>query len=325
MPYRLPFLLAAWLLPAAFVSAQPATRPALPKGVRAEYDVAYVQDGSPAQRLDLFLPERQGEKPLPLVVWVHGGGWSAGTKTGGPAAWYATKGYVTASVEYRFSQEALFPAQVQDCQAAIRWLRANAARYGIDPDRIGVWGASAGGHLVSLLGTAGGSGAFAPVGQYPGVSDRVQAVVDQCGPADFATVKSQAADDPVVRHYAFDFNDFKNPYATLIGARLGTAADKERAVSPVTYVTPDDPPFLLLHGTADRLVPFAQSRQFAARLRAAGVSALLQPLPGTGHGGGGFLLKPVQGLTEAFFAKHLKGAAVSVDVLPDAATTQPGA
>src|SRR5690348_1769881 len=130
-------------------------------GVRIERDIAYVPDGDPAQRLDIYLPENASDKPLPLLVWVHGGGWVGGSKSENPGAEFTAHGlYASASVEYRFSNVGVFPAQIQDCQAAIRFLRANASKYNIDPDRIGVWGGSAGGHLVALLGTAGGTGAF---------------------------------------------------------------------------------------------------------------------------------------------------------------------
>ena len=134
------------------------------QGVRVEKDIAYVTDGDAAQKLDLYLPEKPSDTPLPLIVWVHGGGWQAGSKSGCPAVGFVARGYVAASVEYRFSQKAVFPAQIQDCQAAIRWLRANSKKYNIDPEHIGVWGGSAGGHLVALMGTLGGKKAFTPVG-----------------------------------------------------------------------------------------------------------------------------------------------------------------
>ena len=129
-------------------------RPTLPAGFVAEYDVKYIPDGDPAQALDIYYPEKAAEKPLPLLIWIHGGGWSGGSKTGVPYLHQLRRGYVVASIEYRFSQVAKFPAQIQDCQAAIRWLRANAKKYSIDPQRVGVGGASAGGHLSALVGTS---------------------------------------------------------------------------------------------------------------------------------------------------------------------------
>src|ERR1700744_4272675 len=156
MNQRFRALLASILL---LVVMLPAAR-ALGDDLKEEKDIQYVPGDDPGQRLDLYIPTVKSDKPTPLVVWIHGGGWSAGSKAGCFFAGYCGKGYAAASVEYRFSQKAKFPAQIQDCQAAIRWLRANAAKYNIDPDHIGVGGDSAGGHLVALLGTSGGKKVF---------------------------------------------------------------------------------------------------------------------------------------------------------------------
>lgn len=311
------------LLPAlAFAEpAKPAPKPApkpvqLPAGVRMERDFAYIPGGDEAQRLDLYLPEAAPATPLPLIVHIHGGGWQGGNKFPCPVAGMVLKGYVVASVEYRFSQKAKFPAQIQDCQAAIRWLRANAAKYGIDPEKVGVVGGSAGGHLSALVGTAGGTGAFPPVGGNVDRSDRVQAVCDIYGPADFTTVVEQAAEDKNVKNI-FQFNSPKDPYSQLIGVPLETT-EKSKAVSPVTYVSEDDPPVLILHGTHDALVPYAQSVQFAGALKAKGVAVWLQTLPGGGHGGPGFGKPAVRQLTQDFFDKFLKGAPVEITLVPEA-------
>ncbi len=285
-------------------------------GVRAERDIPYVAGGDEAQKLDLYLPEKPAKGPLPLIVCVHGGGWRGGSKDWCPMLPMVARGYAVASVEYRFSQKALFPAQIQDCQAAIRWLRANRGRYGIDPDRIGVIGASAGGHLVALLGTAGGTKAFDPIGGNEDQSDRVQAVCDYFGPADFSTVMKQAADDPNVRNI-FAFNTPSDPYSCLIGASLDADRSKTDAVSPVHYVSRESPPFLILHGTHDALVPYAQSEELAAALRAKNVPVLLQKLPGSGHGGPAFGKPAVTALIRSFFDKHLQGADVAVDLVPE--------
>jgi acetyl esterase/lipase len=293
-----------------------------PSGVRAEKDIQYVPGGDVAQRLDLFLPEKPPAKPLPLVVWIHGGGWMGGSKAGCPAAGLVAKGYAAASVEYRFSQKAIFPAQIQDCQAAIRWLRANSGKYNIDPNHIGVWGASAGGHLVALLGTSGGKKAFAAVGGNEGQSDRVQAVCDDFGPADFTTVMQQAADDKNVRNI-FKFNTPSDPYSCLVGVSLDADKAKTDAVSPVHYVSRDNPPFLILHGTHDALVPFAQSEELTAALKAKGVDVLLQRFPGSGHGGPAFNKPAVNKMIETFFDKHLKGLDVKVELVPESDVTVP--
>ena len=280
-----------------------------------EKDLPYVDSGDDAQRLDLYLPSQPPEKPLPLIVHIHGGGWRGGNKFPCPVVGMALRGYGVASVEYRFSQKALFPAQIQDCQAAIRWLKANAAGYGLDASRVGVIGASAGGHLCALVGTSGGKGVFPVIGGNPGESDRVQAVCDIYGPTDFSTVVQQAADDPNVRNI-FRFNAPSDPYSSLIGVSLDHR-DKTVSVSPVTYVTSDTPPFLILHGTHDALVPLAQSEELLQVLQQKGVRSWLQRLPGSGHGGAAFTRPQILKLTFDFFERHLKGADVVLETVPE--------
>jgi acetyl esterase/lipase len=219
-------------------------------------------------------------------------------------------------VEYRFSQKAVFPAQIQDCQAAIRWLRAHAKQYNFDTEHLGAVGGSAGGHLSALVGTSGGKKAFAPIGGNEEQSDRVQAVCDIYGPADFSTVVQQASEDKNVKNI-FAFNTPSDPYSGLIGTNLNDKA-KADAVSPVHYVSEDSPPFLILHGTHDTLVPYAQSVQFEAALKAQGVPVWLQTLPGSGHGGPAFGKPSVIQLMHHFFDKHLKGADVEIKLVPEA-------
>jgi len=287
-----------------------------PVGIRMERDLAYIEGGDDAQKLDLYLPEKPSEKALPLIVHIHGGGWRGGSKFPCPVVLMALQGYAVASVEYRFSQKAVFPAQIQDCQAAIRWLRARSGQYNFDKDRLGVIGGSAGGHLSALVGTAGGKKAFAPIGGHEEQSDRVQAVCDIFGPADFSTVVQQAAEDKNVRNI-FAFNTPGDPYSLLIGARLDDKA-KAAAVSPVHYASKDNPPFLIFHGTHDSLVPYAQSVQLEAALRAQGVEVWLQKLPGAGHGGPAFAKPSVIQLTRDFFDRHLKNADVEIKLIPEA-------
>lgn len=309
----------------AIVAAEPPAkntapkRPALPPGIAAEYDVKYVPDGDVAQSLDIYCPEDRAEKPLPLLVWIHGGGWSGGSKSEMPFRNQLQRGYVAASIEYRFSQQAKFPAQIQDCQAAIRWLRANAEKYSIDPDRIGVSGASAGGHLAALIGTSGGKQAFPMIGGNEEQSDRVQAVCDIFGPTDFWTVISQADADKSVKNI-FKWNN-GDPYSNLIGGKLGEDKEKCQAVSPVHYVSKDCPPFLILHGDRDALVPYTQSVELSDLLVEAGVDVTLQRMPGAGHGGPAFSLPAVAQLTTSFFDKHLQGADVKIEPLPESEVT----
>ncbi len=281
-----------------------------------EKDISYIPNGDEAQKLDLYLSEKAADKPLPLVVHIHGGGWIGGSKYPCAVAPMVLRGYAVASVEYRFSQKAKFPAQIQDCQAAIRWLRAHAKEYHLDPEHVGVVGGSAGGHLSALVGTAGGKNAFPKIGGNEEQSDRVQAVCDIFGPSDFSTVVQQAADDKNAKNI-FQFNTPADPYSSLIGTKLDDKA-KADAVSPVHYVSKDNPPFVILHGTHDTLVPYAQSEEFAAVLKEKGVTVWLQKLPGAGHGGPAFNKPVVIQLMQNFFDKYLKGADVQITLVPEA-------
>lgn len=314
---RLLFLLTILTAVLSAETPKPAPKPfTLPAGINLEKDIAYVEGGDPAQKLDIYVPEKPAEKPLPLIVHIHGGGWVGGSKFPCPVAGMVLKGYAVASVEYRFSKVAKFPAQIQDCQAAIRWLRAHAKRYNFDTEHVGVVGGSAGGHLSALVGTSGGKKAFTPIGGNEEQSDRVQAVCDIYGPADFSNVVKHAKEDKNVKNI-FAFNTSSDPYSSLIGTRLDDKP-KADAVSPVHYVSRDNPPFLILHGTHDTLVPYAQSVELLTALKAQGVEAWLQTLPGSGHGGPAFGKPAVLQLTQNFFDKYLKGADVKIELVPEA-------
>lgn len=325
MKYRLrtPFLLSALVASTALfihgqacAQAKPAAKPYTPPaGVKMEKDIPYISNGDESQKLDLYLPEKAADKPLPLIVHIHGGGWRGGSKFPCPVAAMVLKGYAVASVEYRFSQKAVFPAQIQDCQAALRWLRAHSQQYQLDTEHVGVIGGSAGGHLSALVGTAGGKNLFSKIGGNDEQSERVQAVCDIFGPADFSTVVQQAAEDKNVKNI-FEFNTPGDPYSRLIGTRLDDKP-KADAVSPVHYVSADNPPILILHGTHDTLVPYAQSEEFAAALKDKGVPVWLQKLPGSGHGGPAFGKPAVLQLTQNFFDKYLKGADVQIALVPE--------
>lgn len=288
----------------------------VPPGVKLVRDVVYIDGGDEAQKLDVYVPEKPSDKPLPLIVHIHGGGWMGGSKFPCPVANMAQRGYVVASVEYRFSQKAVFPAQIQDCQAAIRWLRAKHKEYNLDPDHVGVVGGSAGGHLSALVGTAGGKKAFPMIGGNEDQSDRVQCVCDIFGPTNFATVMKQADDDKNVRNI-FKFNTPSDPYSSLIGVSLNSDKAKTDAVSPIHYVSNDSPPMLILHGTHDTLVPYAQSEELAVALKAKGVPVWLQTLPNAGHGGPAFGKPTVLSLMVNFFDKHLQGKDVAIELVPE--------
>jgi acetyl esterase/lipase len=268
-------------------------RPSVPDGAKAHRDLEYVQGGHERQRLDLYVPEN-ADKPLPVIVWVHGGAWLAGNKdSGGPALTFVRRGYAVASINYRLSQHARFPAQIEDCKAAIRWLRANAKTYNLDPDHIGVWGASAGGHLVALLGTSGDVKELEGKEGTGGQSSRVQAVVDWFGPTD-VTKMGGGHDGP------------DSPEAKLLGGPVQENKEKAERANPIAYVSKDDPPFLILHGDKDPTVPFSQSELLEEALRKAGLDVTFRPVKGAGHGGREFSSEENRKLVEEFFDKHLK-------------------
>jgi len=165
------------------------------------------------------------------------------------------------------------------------------------------------------VGAAGGKNVFPRIGGNDDQPDVVKAVCDYYGPTDFSTVVQQAEADPNVKKI-FQFNTPSDPYSSLIGANLGDKS-KSDAVSPLHYVSKDSPPTLILHGTHDALVPFAQSEAFAAALKQNGVEAWLQKLPGSGHGGPAFSKPALTALIQTFFDKHLKGAAVQIELVPE--------
>jgi acetyl esterase/lipase len=272
--------------------AKPSAASRLPAGVQVLRDLPYVEGGHERNVLDLYLPEK-AEGRLPLVCWIHGGGWSAGSKDDCPAAYLAAKGYAVASINYRLSQHAVFPAQIQDCKAAIRWLRANAAKHHIDPDHIGVWGSSAGGHLVAMLGTTGGVKELEGQGGNLNQSSRVQCVVDWFGPTDLATMGGS-------------HDTAASAEAKLLGGLVPENKEKARKASPLSYVGKDAAPFLIMHGDKDNTVPMQQSEVLAAALKKAGVEATLVVVKGNGHGGPGFNSAENRKLIEDFFAKHLR-------------------
>lgn len=264
----------------------------LPADARAERNVEYGPHER--NRLDLYVP--RADKPLPLIIWVHGGGWEAGSKEGNPALNLLARGYAVAGINYRYSKHAPFPAQIHDCKAAVRFLRANAGKYRLDPDRFGVMGASAGGHLVALLGTSGDVPDLDGDGGNTGVSAKVQAVCDWFGPTDLVRLSPPAAKS--------------NAVTRLLGGDTGTKNDVAKAADPITYVSKGDPPFLILHGDQDGLVPLNQSELLHAALGKAGVPSELVVFKGAGHGDAEFRKQLTADANKSrigdFFDKHLK-------------------
>lgn len=272
---------------------------AAPKGMLAIRDLNYAGTTNWRQTLDLFVPEKPSEKPLPLVVFIHGGGWENGSKNSGGALLplIESGNYVGASINYRLTNEGPHPMQIHDCKAAIRWLRAHAKDYSIDSDKIGVFGISAGGHLVSLLGTGGDVKELeGTVGKHLNQSSCVTCVVNFCGPANFLTFAGKGS--------VIDPENTKSGIGKLLGGKLSARQAAAKAASPVTYVSKDDPPFLHIHGTKDNLVPYDQPKEFDAALEAAGISSTLLTGEGEGHV---FYNQPLIRNIRAFLDKHLRG------------------
>jgi acetyl esterase/lipase len=301
----LPALALAWasplsaqiLSPAPEVSAQvaqedryPAAQVVFPNDVEGIPGLVYHQPpGHRALTLDLYLPAETVEPPaegFPLVVYIHGGAWMGGdTRHGGAFADFpgvlaslAARGYVVASIEYRLSGEALFPAEIQDVKAAIRWLRSKAAAYGIDPARAVAWGVSAGGHLAALAAVSCNAKALEPV-RAAEASDCVQAGISWYGVFDFSTIAAQARKDKAASRDGREAPEWR-----LLGCS-GRKCKKAAiaAASPVTYVDASDPPMLLVAGDSDTTVPYHQTLEMAEKLRAAGVGYELLVLPGIDH------------------------------------------
>jgi acetyl esterase/lipase len=289
--FELISILAA-LAAAAEAADQAKRRPPLPPGTQVHRDLEYVAGGHARQKLDLYLPARS-DRPLPVLVWVHGGAWLGGSKENCPAVPLVARGYAVASINYRLSQHATFPAQIEDCKAAIRWLRAHAGKYHLDAGHIGAWGASAGGHLVALLGTSGGVKELEGQGGNLDQSSRVQCVVDFFGPTDFTKMGGS-------------HDDANAPEAKLIGGPVQQHKEAAAKANPITYITPDDPPFLIMHGQDDRLVPIGQSELLHEALRKAGVESTLVRIAGNGHGGPGFFSPENRKRIEEFLDRHLK-------------------
>ena len=273
----------------------PNALPKVPEGVTVHRDVAYVTDGHERQKLDLYVPDAGNN--LPLIIWIHGGAWRGGNKTRYAPMKYLTSGYAGVSLNYRLSQHAIFPAQIEDVKAAVRWLRANAETYRFDPNRFAVWGSSAGGHLAAMLGTAGDVTEFEG-GENLEVSSRVQAVVDYFGPTDFLQMDAHRFPDGLV-HDAPD-----SPESQLVGGPIQEHKHRVARANPITYVSTDDPPFLIIHGDRDKLVPYHQSVLLKDALKAASVPFTFYRVVGGGHGW--FKDPKVPELTKTFLEEHLK-------------------
>jgi len=232
-------------------------------------DVQYCTGGGHPLLMDIFIPNHRNRVPTPAVLWIHGGGWDHGDKKANSGApFLADGGFVAASLSYRLSGESPFPAAIEDCKCAIRFLRANAAFYGMDPNRIGVAGSSAGGHLAELVATADQNHELEGTGGWQGVSSSVQAAVSYYGVSDL-TIPFPAETEPFIRKF--------------LEGTLQERPDLYRRASPIFYVSKKDPPLLLVHGENDADVPFDQSVRMADKYRQSGLQVEFIAVKNAGH------------------------------------------
>jgi acetyl esterase/lipase len=282
-----------------FILVVLAASPAIAEAAPPVKDVLFASPDGHELRLDLYLPE--GVKHPPLVVFIHGGGWRNNSYKKCLTPWLTDYGFAVASVGYRLSDAAKFPAQVHDCKAAVRWLRAHADEYGYNAERIGVAGTSAGGHLALMLGvTAGVEQLEGDVGGNADRSSRVQAVVDYYGPSDFVLrsknqpSKTEKPDSPV---------------RLLLGVAAGQNEQLARLASPAFHVTTDDAPLLILHGDKDTTVHLDQSQRMVQQYKKAGLDVTLEVVAGAGHGGAAHFTPAYRKKVAEFLRAHLRPSA----------------
>jgi acetyl esterase/lipase len=275
----------------------------LPEGIMAKENLDYGGAKNPRQMLDLYLPKQRGEKPLPLIVWIHGGAWEGGSKDDAKVIYPFLKSgkYAGASIGYRLTKEAKWPAQAHDVKAALRWIQANGAAHGIDTQKVALFGISAGGHLVSLLGTTADTKDLEVDIGGAGSGPNIRCVINFCGPANFLTFPNKGS--------IINEEEENSCVARLFGGPMSKHLPAAKAASPVTYVSKADPPFLHIHGTKDPLVPYAQVQEFDAALDKAGVSSTVLTGEGAGHV---FFSNELVAKMQAFLDMHLLGVKADI-------------
>lgn len=272
--------------------------------VKVVRNVEYGKAGDLLLKLDIVRPKMPSTNPMPVVVFAHGGGWEKGTKESAllKLVPLARKGYFCATINFRLTDTAPFPAQIEDCKCAIRYLRAHAGEYNLDPDRIGVWGCSSGGHLAALLGTSGGAKSLEGKGGWAKYSSRVQAVADYFGPTDFPAWAGEARKPGGSIEQAAAQRAL-GAVTKLLGGQFSEKMEVAKQASPTTYIDKDDPPVFISHGENDLIVPLSQSQIFYDELRAKGVEVTFHIVKGQGHG---FRDPETDKMVADFFDNHLR-------------------
>ncbi len=271
--------------------------------VVVEKNITYGKVGDVELKLDLARPAN-GDGPFPAIVFIHGGGWAGGSRQGslGRIQEAARRGYVAVTIDYRLMQfdrnkketataTTNFPAQIHDCKAAVRWLRASAEQFKVDENRIGVTGQSAGGHLSLLVGLTDPESGLEGESGHPNESSRVQAVVNFYGPTDIPSCYEKSSSPWLFRLFA--------------GGTPEESPAQHKSSSPTTHVTKDDPPVLTIHGDRDSLVPVQQAKLLDEKMKAVEAPHTLMVIKGTGHGFGGKYRERVEKARWDFFEKHL--------------------
>ena len=263
------------------------------KKMKKHMDILYKQIDGMELYLDLYMPENETNPPL--IMWIHGGAWMFGDRKSPGLLWQAERGYAIASIEYRLTGQGVFPAHIIDCKDALVYLRQNAAKYGYDASRIAVAGDSAGGHLAALMGTSNGHADWEP----EGADCSVSAVIDFYGPT------ALGRDWPGLSETDKSLSDPNAVRSQMLGAVLFSKQGMARAAAanPITYIDGSEPPFLIIHGDADDIVPYKQSVYLRDALEAVGVPAVLHRVHGGGHG---FDNAAVNAVVDDFLDYYLK-------------------
>lgn len=274
-----------WLWMAGLVGALGAQASAQGQSYTTITNLDYAGTGHPKHRLDVLLPAPVGPQLLPVVVFIHGGGWSSGSKSGGlnQLKQVISDRYAGVSIDYRLTDEAAWPAQIHDCKAALRWIRANGHLYQMDTASIAVWGTSAGGHLAAMLGVSNGVESLeGSIGSHLETSSDVTCAVDWFGPSDLLSILEYPSQ---MDHDAVD-----SPESKLIGGQVSSHPEEARLASPSHYVSSQAAPFFIAHGDRDTSVPYQQSVLLHYLLEKAGAEATFIKVVGAGHGLGGTVL-----------------------------------